>query len=59
MDATKQRTAIMVIPNEPWTAPWVLQYEEDSQTARERAYVMAQRRKEGDKSRYKVNGFTY
>ena len=54
--------AIMVIPNRPWEAPWMIQQFDTVEQAREQAHKYAQNRDkadENDPTRYKVNGFTY
>jgi hypothetical protein len=56
------KTAIMVIPNKPWEAPWMLRQYDNSDDARAEAYQMAQRREKRDSNdpeRYKVNGMVY
>jgi hypothetical protein len=53
------KTAIMVIPNKPWEAPWVLRYYDTVEEAKEQAYLMSLRRPKNSPERYKVNGFTY
>lgn len=56
------KTAVMVIPNKPWEAPWMLREFDSSDEAREAAYQMAQRRTKAnpeDPERYKVNGMVY
>jgi hypothetical protein len=50
---------ILVQPNQPWEAPWVLREYDTVEEAKEEAWKMAQRRKPEDPTRYKVNGFTY
>lgn len=53
---------VLVVPNKPWEAPWVLREYDTIEEAKAQAYAMAQRRitkDPTDPERYKVFGMVY
>lgn len=56
------KPCIMVHPNKPWEAPWMLREFDSVEEAKVEAWKMAQRRNQrdpNDPERYHVYGFVY
>lgn len=56
------KPCIMIHPNKPWEAPWMLRTFDTVEEAKEEAWKMAQRREKrdpNDTERYHVNGMVY